>query len=45
MWLDAEAINAHFDRVRDRYKNQGSGYESVPDPSDLTQNELTKGLR
>lgn len=45
IWLDNEALNAHFDWVRDKYKSKSDGVESVPDPGVLDQNELTKGLR
>jgi hypothetical protein len=46
LWLDDEAINEHFEKVRDR-RASGSGpadLESVPQP-DLEQNELTAQYR
>ena len=43
IWLDQEALNAHFESVMDRYRSP-DGNESVPDP-DFEQNELTRGLR
>lgn len=45
IWLDDEALNAHFDDVRERWKSKGSGgqTEAVADVDE--QNELTRGLR
>lgn len=45
IWLDPEAIEAHFQYVHEKYANSSSGDESVPDPSAWSDNELTKGLR
>lgn len=46
IWLNAEALNQHFDDVMERYRSPNtSGSEPVPDPADFQQNELTKGLR
>lgn len=44
IWLDDEALEAHFENVKARYSSKsGSGpMEEVPD---LQQNELTKGLK
>lgn len=47
IWLNGELINAHFEVVAERYKTQAAGAgssEAVPDP-EMTENELTKGLR
>jgi hypothetical protein len=44
IWLDVEALDAHFTAVKERYRSPsaaGEEMESVP----LDQNELTKGLR
>ena len=41
IWLDPEAVNDHFDRVREKHKNPDM--ESIDDVA--TQNELTAGLR
>jgi hypothetical protein len=44
IWLDNEALDAHFEAVKARYRSPrtaGEEMESVP----LEQNELTKGLR
>lgn len=46
IWLDDEALGEHFESVKSRYRtNQGGDRESIPDPSDMAQNELTRGLR
>lgn len=42
IWLDPEALEAHFDEVRRKRKSKSSGTEKVPD---LQQNELTKDLQ
>jgi hypothetical protein len=46
MWLDEEALQAHWERVKARYSSQASGgsadMEAIPT---LDQNELTKDLR
>jgi hypothetical protein len=48
IWQNEKELEAHFERVRDRYKDKrdgsasDTGWEEVPD---LAQNELTKGLR
>jgi hypothetical protein len=44
IWLDAELVNAHFEVVSERYKNESAGMETVPE-AEMTENELTKGLR
>lgn len=46
IWLDSEAIEEHFNAIRDKYNsNSGtSGDEDVPDPS-WGQNTLTEGMR
>lgn len=41
IWLEDEALEAHFDEVRRRYRGGTGTSESVP----LEQNELTRGLR
>lgn len=45
IWLDDEALAAHFEATRERYRQGATGMESVPQASELEQNELTKGLR
>jgi hypothetical protein len=45
IWLDNEAIEAHFDWVREKYRSKAAGVETVPDPGSYDQNEMTKGLR
>ncbi len=43
IWLDSEALNEHFERVRARHK-KGSDSEPIEDVP-LMQNELTRGLK
>jgi hypothetical protein len=45
--MDDEALEAHFHRIRERYKSGrsgGNGMEEVPQP-ELEQNELTAKYR
>jgi frataxin-like iron-binding protein CyaY len=44
IWLDSEALDAHFTQIRAKWKHTagtGEELETVP----LDQNELTRGLR
>jgi hypothetical protein len=41
IWLDGEAIQDWFARVKERRDSETAGEESVP----MDQNEATKGLR
>lgn len=43
IWLDPEAIAAHFETVREKYEQKAQGVE-VPE-GDLADNEITRGLR
>ena len=43
IWLDEEALTAHFEAVKDRLKSGSGGDDSESIPTE--QNELTKGLR
>lgn len=43
IWLDNEALDAHFTAVKAKYQVSRSGEEVEQVP--LEQNELTKGLR
>lgn len=43
IWLDQEAINDHFQRVKDRHSSGARG-ESMEE-LELDQNDLTKGLK
>lgn len=45
IWLDPEAIQAHFEGVKEKYDTQAAGQEAVADPGDLAENEAVKGLR
>lgn len=45
IWLDSDAIAAHFEQVRSKYRSQAEGVEDVPDPDAWSENELTKGWR
>lgn len=42
IWLDPEAQQEHFERVMDRYRQPGTGGESVPD---LDDNDMTTAFR
>lgn len=42
IWLDPEALEEHFQRVKDRY---AAGTSSEDEHVSLSQNELTRGLR
>lgn len=45
IWLDPEAINEHFERVKARWKSGSSaGMEPIEQPP-MVDNELTRGLR
>lgn len=43
IWLNDEAINEHFERLKASYANGGTGDDGEVVP--LQQNEMTKGLR
>ena len=43
IWLNNEALDDHFRRVKERYKS-GSGMESIEDVPE-SQNEFTRDLR
>lgn len=42
IWLNPEALNAHFEAVKARY---ASGDDEEVPGGELAQNELTKGLK
>lgn len=44
IWLNNEALNLHFERVKERYKSGNPATEDS-DPGDFDQNELTRDLR
>lgn len=43
IWLNNEALDAHFEAVKEKYRNPHGADEQEQVP--LEQNELTKGLR
>lgn len=43
IWLDQDALNEHFERVKARYG--GDGADDDADVIPLKQNELTRDLR
>ena len=43
IWLDSEALDDHFRRIKDRY-SRDSGMEPIEDVPDA-QNEFTRDLR
>jgi hypothetical protein len=45
IWLNPEALDAHFDWVKDKYRSKAEGVETVGDPGSWDQNEATKGMR
>jgi hypothetical protein len=47
IWLDDDAIAAHFERLRDKYASGsgGPGWEPVPAGTDETENALAKAIR
>ncbi len=47
IWLDSEAVAAHFETVRERYasKSDAPASESIPEATEMHENELLKGLR
>lgn len=45
IWLNPEAIQGHFESVKEKYAAQSAGTEVVDDPGDYTENEAVKGLR
>ncbi len=42
IWLDDEALAAHFEAAKQRAEDKAGGYEQVPD---MEQSDLTRGLR
>lgn len=45
IWLNPEALESHFEWVKEKYRSKSEGVETVPDPGGWDQNEMTKGLR
>lgn len=41
IWMNSDALESHFQALRDRYRGGNREVESIP----LDQNELTRGLR
>lgn len=45
IWLDPEAIQGHFEKVKEKYEAQSAGNEVVSESGDYAENEAVKGLR
>lgn len=45
IWLDDEELEAHFDRLREKYGRDSDDDRNWEDVPQFEENELTKGLR
>lgn len=44
IWLDDEALEAHFNEVKAKWESGGGGNQNDDEP-ELLQNEATRGLK